>query len=77
MEKKYEQAKLLYVVAIDRLLLWEGKAQKYGMQYEKEKGGKYRLSPMDKKTTDAQRAEFNVPSLAELKKQAEKFNEGL
>lgn len=71
-KRGYEKANLLYVAATDRLLIKEGKRQKFGTQFHKKKGA-WKLLPMDHRTTDAQRANFNVPTLAQLKEQAKTF----
>ena len=72
---KYPKAKWLYAAAIDRLLIKEGKPQKYGTQYEKKKGGKWKLLPLDRKTTDTERAKFNIAPVSQLIKQIEELNQ--
>lgn len=63
-----EKAKWLYAATTDRLLMKKGKKQKYGTQYQK-KGSKWILYPVDRKTTDKERAKYNV---IPLKKAIEK-----
>lgn len=72
--KVCKQIRWLYAGSTDRLLRLKGEPQKYGTQYHrKKKGGEYKLYRVDPKTTDEDRKEFNVPSLAEAKKLAKKI----
>jgi len=66
-------AKWLYA-ATGRLLVRQGKKQKFGTQYRKMEGGKWFLLPVDPKTTDKERAEYNVVPLKQAEAKAEKWN---
>lgn len=69
-----ERAKWLYAASLDRYMLnSERKFQKYGTQYKKNDDGWY-LCPVDPKTTDEDRAEYNVPSLEELQAKTKEFD---
>lgn len=71
----YEEAKWLTAAATDRLLMKQGKLQKYGTQFRKKNAkSKWRLYPVDPKTTDAERANFNVPSLHEALQNEKELN---
>ena len=52
----------LYARALDRFLLKSGLKQKFGTQFSKI-SGKWVLDPYDEKTTDEERARYDVPSL--------------
>jgi len=67
-------AKWLYAAAVDRLLIRQRRKQKFGTQYRKMEGGKWFLLPVDPKTTDKERAEYNVVPLKQAKAKAEKWN---
>jgi len=69
-----DDAKWLYAAATDRLLVRQGKKQKFGTQYRKMEKGKWFLLPVDPKTTDKERAEYNVVPLKQAKAKAEKWN---
>lgn len=56
-------ARWLKAATEDRLLLSQGMPQRYGTQYT-EVDGRLELQPVDAATTDAERAEWNVPPLA-------------
>jgi len=68
-----DKAKWLFAAATDRLLLRQGKKQKFGTQYQK-KNNKWQLNPVDKKTTDRERAKYNVITLKEARAKAESWN---
>jgi hypothetical protein len=63
----------LTAAAYDRWLMSQGKPQKYGTQYTT-RDGRWLLYEVDPATTDEQRAEWNVPSLARALQRAEKMN---
>ncbi len=67
MKMGYKPSKWLYAAATDRLLIMEGRKQKFGTQYGKNKNGKWQFLPVDQTTTDATRTKFNVLSLQEAK----------
>jgi hypothetical protein len=70
----FGQARWLYAAATDRWLQATGKPQIYGTQY-RQKDGKWTLEPFDPSAvTDAQRAEWRVPSLAERLRFIEEIN---
>ena len=68
-----DQAKWLYAAATDRLLIRQGKKQKFGTQYTK-KNNKWRLCPVDRKITDKERVKYNVVPLKEALSKAEVWN---
>ena len=55
MDMGCSDARWLYAAATDRLLLAQGKVQKYGTQYEWTKAHERVLRPYDTETTDAER----------------------
>jgi len=66
-----KQIRWLYAGSTDRLLIKEGKLQKYGTQYRRKKNGKgFSLQSVDSSTTDEERKALNVPTLSEAKKLA-------
>lgn len=68
MDLGYKKAKWLVAAATDRKLVSEGRKQKYGTQFfQKDSRSKMKLSPVDPKTTDEERAEYNVPPLSKIK----------
>jgi tetratricopeptide (TPR) repeat protein len=70
----FGQARWLYAAATDRWLQATGKPQIYGTQY-RQKDGKWTLEPFDPSAvTDAQRAEWRVPSLADRLQFIEEIN---
>lgn len=70
-----EKAKWLVASATDRLLLMGGKSQKYGTQYRRKSiRSPLELARYDKKTTDAERKEFNVPPLEQILEEIAKLN---
>ena len=75
-EKGYQKAKWLCAGATDRLLMKQGKSQKYGTQFtRKNKKSKWVLAPIEPGMTDEERARFNVPPLVKLKAQIELMNQ--
>ena len=62
-------ARWLAAAALDRSLMYAGKPQKYGTNMVPD-GVAYRVWDVDPETTDAERAEQDVPPLAELKARA-------
>jgi hypothetical protein len=58
-------AKRFTATAYDRWLMYQGKPQKYGLQYVPDGVG-LRVWDVDPLTTDAERAEWEVPPLAQL-----------
>lgn len=68
-----DKAKWLYAAAIDRLLIRRGGKQKFGTQYIKKKG-EWTLYPVNPKTTDRERASYNVIPLKAAAAKAEVWN---
>jgi hypothetical protein len=64
----------LTAAAYDRWLMNQGKPQAYGTQYISREG-KWVLYKVDPAITDAQRAEWNVPPLAQALQRAEEMNQ--
>lgn len=62
-ELGHERSKWLYAAATDRILVMQGKRQKFGTQYRKNGQGIWELSPVDQKTTDAERRKYHVKPL--------------
>jgi hypothetical protein len=60
----YRGARWLAAAALDRELMLAGKPQKYGTQYRRARG-RWELYPVDPATTDAERQQWGVPSIAE------------
>ena len=74
-KKGYQKAKWLCAGVTDRLLMKQGKKQKFGTQFiRKNPRSKWVLAPIEKGMTDEERKQFNVPPLAELKAQIEEMN---
>lgn len=66
----YKDARYLVAASIDRYLWMTEGYQKYGTNRAFDQvTGKEELVPIDRKTTDSERAKYGVPSLAELLKQ--------
>jgi len=63
-------ARALAAAALDRSLVARGKPQRYGTQTVKV-DGKWKLAELDPATTDADRAAWDVPPLAELRRRVE------
>jgi hypothetical protein len=64
------RARWLAAAAYDRWLMYSGKPQKYGTQYVTD-GKRHRLWDVNPATTDTERAEWDVPPLAEQSRKAE------
>ena len=69
----YQGARWLTAAAYDRWLMQQQWPQKYGTQYIGDHKG-WRLYEVDPATTDAERAEWNVPSLAQAQQRANAMN---
>jgi len=72
MEMGDERSKWLYAATLDRLLISQGKPQKYGTQFKKNQKGEWEMEPVDPATTDKERIRLDVSSLSEA---LEKFKE--
>jgi hypothetical protein len=69
-EAGYKDARGLVASSIDRYLTFTEGYQKYGTsRVNNQETGKEELVPIDRKTTDSERAKYGVPPLAELLKQ--------
>jgi hypothetical protein len=66
------RAAWLAAASLDRWLTTVGKPQRFGTQFHGVEG-RWELLPVDPTTTDEERAEWNVPSLAEQRQQAEQM----
>ncbi len=64
------RARWLAAATYDRWLMYQGKPQKYGTQIVPD-GKRQRVWDVDPETSDAERAEWDVPSLAEMERRAE------
>jgi hypothetical protein len=71
----YDEAKWIYAASLDRYLRSMGKPQKFGTQYNSTDGCTYTLDPVDPTTTDEERAEYDVPTLAKAEEQAKMLSE--
>ena len=67
-----DRARWLAAAALDRWLTRQGRPQKYGTQY-RTAGEAWELYEVDPETTDAERAGWNVPPLAEALLRAERM----
>jgi hypothetical protein len=73
LEDGHARARWLAAAALDRELMYQDQPQKYGTQY-KRLDGRWVLWKVDPATTDAERAAWGVPSLAEAEAQATAMN---
>lgn len=68
-------ARFIFAATYDRWQRSLGRPQKYGTQYLSVGGGcNYRFEPYDLTTTDAERAEYSLPTLAEALARADQLN---
>ena len=72
-ELGHRPARWLAAASYDRWLMYQGQPQKYGTNYIYD-GRQDRLWDVDPSTTDAERAEWDVPPLAEQIRKAEEAN---
>jgi hypothetical protein len=72
-EMGYRPARWLAAASYDRWQMYQGKPQKYGTNYVYD-GQKDRLWDVDPETTDEERAEWDVPPLAEQLWKAQEAN---
>src|SRR5215831_12354489 len=68
-ELGHRPGRWLAAAALDRWLMRQGRPQKYGTQY-RSSGGAYELYEVEPATTDDERAEWDVPPLAEARRRA-------
>lgn len=64
-ELGHQAGKWLAAAALDRWHMYQGQPQKYGTQMVPD-GTRYRLWDLDSSTTDQERAQWDVPCLAEM-----------
>ncbi len=70
----HEDAKWMFAASTDRLLTRQGRRQKFGTQfYNNLKTGEVHILPVNKRTTDKMRKEFNVPTLKEFEDYVKKL----
>ncbi|HBH71294.1 MAG: hypothetical protein UU88_C0013G0010 [Parcubacteria group bacterium GW2011_GWC1_42_11] len=73
--KWVEKSKWLYAAATDRLLVRDGKPQKYGTQfYQKTIDSPRELFEYDKNTTDKERTSLHVPTLKQTLRNLERMD---
>jgi hypothetical protein len=68
LDPEHRAARWLAAAAKDRELQALGKPQRYGTQFRVTRGGQVRLYRVDPSVTDDERAELEVPPLAEAGK---------
>ena len=73
-ELGHSTGRWLTAAAYDRWLMKQGKPQKYGTQYTAQNGSSFTLYEVDPATTDEERAEWNVPPLAEAQQRTVEIN---
>ncbi len=69
----HRSGRWLAAAALDRWLMVQGKSQKYGTQYRSD-SGRWELWQVDPNTTDAERAEWNVPPIAKALERTAEMN---
>ena len=72
----HQPARWLYAASRDRYLLAIGQPQEFGTQLHWDKYRKWYMPALDFRTTDEDRARFDVPPIAELWKRLRNFNGG-
>lgn len=73
-DQNYQGAKRFAAAAFDKWLMYQGKPQKFGLQYVPD-GVRLRIWDVDPETTDKERADWDVPTLEELFKNVMDVNE--
>ena len=68
-ERGLRRARWLAAATYDRWMMYQGKPQKYGTQIVPD-GKRQRVWDVEPATSDAERAEWDVPSLAEMNRRA-------
>ncbi len=71
-DRGLDRARWLAAAAYDRWRMYEGRPQKYGTQFVPD-GTRYRLWDVEPDTTDAERAEWDVPTLRVQLERAERM----
>jgi TPR repeat protein len=72
-EAGHDRARWLAAASYDRWCMYEGRPQKYGTQFVPD-GVRYRLWDVDPDTTDAERARWDVPPVAEQLRRADEMS---
>lgn len=75
LDPTHTTAKWLAAASEDRLLMSRGEPQKYGTQFRMTEG-RWELYPVDPAVTDAERAAWGVPPLAEAEARVTRMNAG-
>jgi hypothetical protein len=75
-ELGFRPALWLAAAALDRSLMYSGRPQKYGTDSVPD-GKRFRVWDVDPTTTDEERAEWDVPPLAELERRAAEFSQSV
>jgi hypothetical protein len=76
-EMGHPRARYMVAAATDRWLMRQGKPQKYGTNtYPSEDGSGWRVWDYDPATTDEDRAEWDVPPIAELLRRVKTLGDG-
>lgn len=71
----YKKALAFYATCLDRLLVRQGKKQKFGTQYfKKNSKSLWKLLPVDPKISDKEREKYGLPTLNEMKKRINELN---
>jgi hypothetical protein len=74
-ELGYKKALAFYATCLDRLLVRQGKKQKFGTQYfKKNSKSPWKLLLVDPKVTDKERKKYGLPTLNEMKKRIKELN---
>ena len=74
MKMGHKKSRWLFAAATDRLLIQQGKKQKFGTQFQRNEKGLWHLLPLNPRTTDADRRRYGVRSLQKLEKVVERLN---
>ncbi|MCA1665330.1 MAG: hypothetical protein LC659_13880 [Myxococcales bacterium] len=75
LDPAHEKARWLCCASEDRVLLRQGRPQRWGTQFDCV-DGVWRVYPVDGSVDDAERARWSVPPLAEAHRKAARFNDG-
>jgi hypothetical protein len=70
----YQPARWLYAASRDRYLLAVGRSQKFGTQLHWDKYRGWYMPALDFRTTDEERAKYDVPPIAELWQRLRNFS---
>ena len=76
MDLGYVPAHWLYAASRDRYLLAIGRPQQFGTQLHWDKFRQWYMPALDFRTTDEERAKYDVPPIAELWQRVRNFNKG-